>query len=176
MGFGEPDRHDRRVSELCIEIGRELGMSPADQLILSGAGLMHDIGKLGIPRAILHKQGPLTEAEWRVMKTHPQIGITILGGRSRMTREMLGILYHHERMDGSGYPHGLISSEIPIEARIVAVADTYDVLTSDRPYRSAFTHFAALRTVLLDAGPLLDPEVVAALQRVLSVRREGIVA
>jgi len=176
MGTIGPDGHDRRVSELCVMIGRELRMGPADQLVLSRAGLLHDVGKLGIPQAILDKQGALNEAEWRVMKTHPELGISILGGTGRITREMLGVLYHHERMDGSGYPHGLSSFEIPIEARIVAVADTYDVLTSDRPYRAACSHHDALLRVLDDAGPKLDPSVVAALHRVLSAHRAGLVA
>ena len=157
-------------------IGRELGMSLAGQLVLRRSGLMHDVGKLGIPQAILDKRGSLTESEWRVMKTHPELGIAILGGTGRITREMLGVLYHHERMDGSGYPHGLASAEIPIEARIVAVADTYDVLTTDRPYRQAVSPAQALLRVLDDAGPRLDPMVVAALHRILGEYRAHLVA
>src|SRR6266436_6894180 len=165
MGLTGPDGHDRRVSELCVMIGRELGMSPAEQLVVSRSGLLHDVGKLGIPQSILDKRGSLTESEWRVMKTHPELGIAILGGTGRITREMLGVLYHHERMDGSGYPHGLASAEIPIAARIVAVADTYDVLTTDR-----------LLKVLDAAGPRLDPMVVAALHRILGAYRAHLVA
>jgi HD-GYP domain-containing protein (c-di-GMP phosphodiesterase class II) len=176
MGLTGPDGHDRRVSELCVMIGRELGMSPAAQLVVSRSGLLHDVGKLGIPQSILDKRGSLTESEWRVMKTHPELGIAILGGTGRITREMLGVLYHHERMDGSGYPHGLASAEIPIEARIVAVADTYDVLTTDRPYRQAVSPANALLKVLDDAGPRLDPMVVAALHRILGVYRAHLVA
>jgi HD-GYP domain-containing protein (c-di-GMP phosphodiesterase class II) len=157
-------------------IGRELGMSAAGQLVVRRSGLMHDVGKLGIPQAILDKRGALTESEWRVMKTHPELGIAILGGTGRITREMLGVLYHHERMDGSGYPHGLASAEIPIEARIVAVADTYDVLTTDRPYRNAVSPAQALLRVLDDAGPRLDPMVVAALHRILGEYRAHLVA
>jgi HD-GYP domain-containing protein (c-di-GMP phosphodiesterase class II) len=93
-----------------------------------------------------------------------------------MTREMLGVLYHHERMDGSGYPHRLASTEIPIEARIVAVADTYDVLTTDRPYRRAVSPIEALLKVLDDAGPRLDPMVVAALHRIAGAYRAHLVA
>jgi HD-GYP domain-containing protein (c-di-GMP phosphodiesterase class II) len=163
------ERHDRRVAELAIDIGRQLGMTSRQLDPLGRGGLLHDIGKLGIPAAILDKAGALTEAEWRVMKTHPELGLAILGGTGRYTREMLAVLYHHERMDGSGYPHGLASAEIPIEARIVAVADTYDVLTSDRPYRAAFTQLEALRRILQEAGPHLDPRVVDALLQVPSV-------
>jgi len=157
--------HDRRVAHLSIEIGRELGMSPTSLDVLGRAGLLHDIGKLAIPASILEKNGALTESEWRVMKTHPELGLLILGETGRFTREMLAVLYHHERMDGSGYPHGLIAAEIPIEARIVAVADTYDVLTSDRPYRSAFNQPEALHRIFEEAGPHLDPRVVDALMR-----------
>ena len=176
MGTTGPDGHDRRVAELCVMIGRELGMTSVEQVVLSRSGLLHDVGKLGIPQSILDKQGALTESEWRVMKTHPELGIAILGGTGRITREMLGVLYHHERMDGSGYPHGLASAEIPIEARIVAVADTYDVLTTDRPYRQAVSPGEALVRVLDDAGPRLDPVVVAALHRILGAYRRNLVA
>jgi len=168
--FGDTP-HDRRVAHLSSEIGRELGMSRTSQDVLERSGWLHDIGKLGIPVSILEKNGTLTESEWRIMKTHPELGLAILGETGRFTREMLAILYHHERMDGSGYPHGLIAAEIPIEARIVAVADTYDVLTSDRPYRSAFNQSEALRRIIDEAGPHLDPYVVDALVRTLLTGR-----
>ena|SRR5436305_5793668 len=160
--------HDRRVAQLAIEIGKALGMARDEQEVLGRAGLLHDIGKLGIPAEILGKTGPLTEPEWTVMRTHPELGLAILGATGRFTREMLAVLYHHERMDGAGYPHGLAAEEIPIEARIVAVADTFDVLTSDRPYRNAFSHGEAVKRVQLEAGPHLDPTVVDALMRTLA--------
>jgi len=163
--------HDRRVANLSIEIGRELGMRPPSLDVLGRSGLLHDIGKLAIPASILEKSGALTESEWRVMKTHPELGLVILGETGRFTREMLAVLYHHERMDGSGYPHGLAAAEIPIEARVVAVADTYDVLTSDRPYRTAFNQSEALRRIFDEAGPHLDPLVVDALVRTLLTGR-----
>ena len=164
--FGDKP-HDRRVAQLSIDIGRELGMSGANLEVLGRAGLLHDVGKLGIPASILEKKGALTEAEWRLMRTHPELGLAILGETGRYTREMLAVLYHHERMDGSGYPHGLAAGEIPIEARIVAVADTYDVLTSDRPDRKACNQFEALRRLFEEAGPHLDPLMVGALVRTL---------
>jgi HD-GYP domain-containing protein (c-di-GMP phosphodiesterase class II) len=160
--------HDRRVAELSVEIGRSLGMSGEQQEILGRAGLLHDVGKLGIPPQILQKEGPLTEAEWGVIRTHPELGLAILGATGRFTREMLAVLYHHERIDGSGYPQGLAASEIPIEARIVAVADTFDVLTSDRPYRRAFPYQEAIQRVCWEAGTHLDPVVVGALMRTLA--------
>jgi HD domain len=163
----ETQGHNRRVAQLCVQIGRQLGMSATELRVLARSGLLHDVGKLGIPDAILEKQGPLDESEAAVMKTHPEIGVTILRRGGHFKRELLGVLYHHERMDGSGYPHGLMADAIPIEARIVAVADTYDVLTTDRPYRHACDGAEARRVVREEAGSHLDRRVVAALMRAL---------
>jgi hypothetical protein len=163
----ETQGHNRRVAQLCVQIGRQLGMSATELRVLARTGLLHDVGKLGIPDAILEKQGPLDESESAVMKTHPEIGVAILKRGGHFKRELLGVLYHHERMDGSGYPHGLQADAIPIEARIVAVADTYDVLTTDRPYRHACGGREARRIVEAEAGTHLDPRVVVALMRAL---------
>jgi HD domain-containing protein len=163
----ETQGHNRRVAQLCVHIGRQLGMSASELRVLARAGLLHDVGKLGIPDSILEKQGPLDDAEAAVMKTHPEIGVTILKRGGHFKRELLGVLYHHERMDGSGYPHGLVAEAIPIEARVVAVADTYDVLTTDRPYRHACDGTEARRVVHEEAGSHLDQRVVAALMLAL---------
>ena len=159
----ETQGHNRRVAEVCVKIGRELGVTASELRVLARSGLLHDVGKLGIPDAILHKPGPLNDSEWAVMKTHPEIGLTILGRAGHFKRELLAVLYHHERIDGSGYPHGLIGEAIPLEARIVAVADTYDVLTSDRPYRKARSCAEALSVIQAEAGSHLDHRVVTAL-------------
>jgi HD-GYP domain-containing protein (c-di-GMP phosphodiesterase class II) len=159
----ETQGHNRRVAEMCVKIGREMSMMASEQRVLARAGLLHDVGKLGIPDAILHKHGSLNAEEWKVMKTHPEVGVSILGRAGHFKRELLAVLYHHERMDGSGYPHGLSGDAIPIEARIVAVADTYDVLTSDRPYRKARSAADARTVVQHEAGTHLDPKVVTAL-------------
>ena len=173
----ETQGHNRRVAQLCVQIGRQLGMSATELRVLARSGLLHDVGKLGIPDSILEKEGPLDESETVVMKTHPEIGVAILKRGGHFKRELLGVLYHHERMDGSGYPHGLQADAIPIEARIVAVADTYDVLTTDRPYRQACGGREARRVVEEEAGTHLDPQVVVALMRALdspdSGRRHG---
>ena len=169
----ETQGHNRRVAQLCVQIGRQLGMSATELRVLARTGLLHDVGKLGIPDSILEKHGPLTEAESVVMRTHPEIGVTILKRGGHFKRELLGVLYHHERMDGSGYPHGLVADGIPIEARIVAVADTYDVLTTNRPYRQACGGREARRVVQNEAGTHLDPHVVVALMRALDRRETG---
>ncbi len=154
--------HNRRVSQLCVQIGRQMAMTTAELRVLARAGLLHDIGKLGIPDQILDKGAPLDESEWKLMRSHPEIGLSILGdGRSR--RELMAVLYHHERLDASGYPYGLGGEAIPIEARIVAAADTYDALTSDRPYRKARGQAEARMVLMEEAGRRLDARVVSAL-------------
>ena len=163
----ETQGHNHRVAELSVKLGRQLGMSASELRTLARAGLLHDVGKLGIPDAILHKQGPLSADEWKVMMTHPEIGLTILRRAGRFKRELLAVLYHHERIDGSGYPHGLVGDAIPVEARIVAVADTFDVLTSDRPYRKARSIADAIRVVQAEGGAHLDAKVVEALVAIL---------
>jgi HD-GYP domain-containing protein (c-di-GMP phosphodiesterase class II) len=167
LGLKVKDReargHNLRVARLCVHIGRQMSMSASELRILARAGLMHDIGKLGIPEAVLEKHSPLDESEWILMRTHPEMGLTLLDRAGQSSREVLAVLYHHERLDGSGYPYGLKAEAIPIEARIVAVADTYDALTSDRPYRKACTQAEARRVLVEEAGSRLDSKAVAAL-------------
>ena len=163
----EANAHNLRVARLCVHIGRQLSMTAFELRVLARAGLMHDVGKLAIPESVLAKHSPLDEAEWSLMRTHPEAGLTLLGRAGQSSREILAVLYHHERMDGSGYPYGLRAEAIPIEARIVAVADTYDALTSDRPYRMACSDFEARRVLVQEAAARLDPKAVHALFRAL---------
>lgn len=159
----EAREHNLRVARLCIHIGRQLSMSASELRVLGRAGLMHDIGKLGIPNAVLDKHAPLSDSEWTLVRMHPEMGLTLLHRAGQSSREVLAVLYHHERLDGSGYPYGLHAEAIPMEARIVAVADTYDALTSDRPYRSACSDADARRVLREEAGTRLDAKAVKAL-------------
>src|SRR5258708_1966702 len=159
--------HNGRVGELCVQIARQLGMTDSEQRVLARSGLLHDIGKLALPGSILHKHDPLDDSEWKLMKTHPEVGLKILQWAGNVERALLAVLYHHERMDGTGYPHGLTGDAIPIEARVVAVADMYDVLTSDRPYRRGPKEREARRGLGDAPGPHLHPAVGSALLRSL---------
>ena len=162
--------HNNRVAELAVRIGRAMEL-PTDTLrTLARAGLLHDVGKIGIPDAILSKPGPLDAQEWTVIKRHPALGREILLRVPSLHREADIVIAHHERIDGSGYPHGLRGDEIPLEARILAVADTYDVLISDRPYRKAFDAVHAARILREESGTHLWEPAVRALLRSLSER------
>ena len=167
----EASAHNLRVARLGVHIGRQLSMSASELRILARAGLLHDVGKLGIPDAVLGKHSPLDEAEWSIMRTHPELGLNMLDRAGQSSRETLAVLYHHERLDGSGYPYGLKAEAIPIEARIVAVADTYDALTSDRPYRTARSEAEARRVLAEEAKARLDPRAVEALFDALDIHQ-----
>lgn len=159
----ESREHNLRVARLCVNMGRQMSMSAGELRVLARAGLLHDIGKLGIPDDVLEKHSELDESEWVLMRAHPEMALTLLDGTARSRREVLAVLYHHERLDGSGYPYGLKAEAIPVEARIVAVADTYDALTSNRPYRRACSQFEARRVLREESGERLDSIAVSAL-------------
>lgn len=129
------------------------------------AGLLHDVGKIGIPDSILNKPGRLTKEEWELVRTHPSVGASILAKAPLLTEVMPIVLGHHEHFDGSGYPHRLAREDIPLGARILAVADAYDAMTSHRPYRPAMSHEDALAELKANAVRQFDPEVVAALEK-----------
>jgi putative nucleotidyltransferase with HDIG domain len=154
--------HSERVGASSRRLAIALGLSPADVEVVARAGLLHDIGKIGIPEGLLRKPGALNAEEWTLMRRHPVIGAQIVAPFEFFTAGAVVIRHHHERMDGSGYPDGLTGAEIPIGARIVAVADVYDALTSDRPYRPAMSAAAARANLRAQAGRGLDEEIVAA--------------
>ena len=161
----ETGRHTQRVGQMAADLAQAMGLDSRTVSLMERAAPLHDIGKIGIPDAILLKPGNLTPEELAVMRTHPRIGAQMLsGGRSElmMMAERIA-LSHHECWDGSGYPGGLAGSAIPIEARIVAVADCIDALTHNRPYRASWPLKAVLEEVHRCSGTQFDPEIVNAM-------------
>jgi len=148
------------VTELALKLAKSLNLSETEMIQVRWGALLHDIGKMGVPDEILLKPGPLTEAEWVVMKKHPIFAFDMLSP-IRYLRQALDIPYcHHEKWDGSGYPQGLKGYQIPLSARIFAVIDVWDALRSDRPYRPAWTEDKALEYIKASAGTHFDPQVV----------------
>lgn len=150
--------HSERVTEFSISIAVELGLSEADCERIRLSGLLHDIGKVGIPDSILLKDGRLTDEEFKLMKLHPEIGYRILAPIKQMRPYLDGVRYHHERLSGCGYPLGLKGDEIPLDARIIAVADVFDALTSDRPYREALAPQDAIEIIRKDVPKDIDSD------------------
>jgi diguanylate cyclase (GGDEF)-like protein/putative nucleotidyltransferase with HDIG domain len=159
-------RHSQTVGRYCELMAHELGLSRERVERVRVAGVLHDIGKIGVPDSILRKPGPLTEEEYAQMKKHPEIGARILGG-SGLNDIREWILAHHERPDGRGYPSRLKDDEIPLEAKVLAVADAYEAMTSDRVYRPSIGEDAARRQLESCSGSQFDPTVVAAFLAVL---------
>lgn len=159
----ETEGHSTRVSRLTYMLGKKMGLNSQQLKALERGALLHDIGKIGISDTILHKPGKLTEDEWKIMRVHPDIGARIIE-RIPFLQDCLPIVrYHHERWNGSGYPKGLKGTEIPLPARIFAVADVFDALTSNRLYRKKLSAEEALRYLREQAGILFDPDIVEAL-------------
>lgn len=154
--------HSTRVTRLARNIGKEMECSDEQLDPLNFSGQLHDIGKLGIPDSILLKPGPLTEQEFEAIKKHPVIGANIVSHLGLLTEEEKIILHHHERWDGKGYPDGLRGDSIPLLARVLAVADVYDAMASDRAYRKRLAEDVVVNTILHGAGTLFDGEVVDA--------------
>ena len=152
--------HTIRVAEKAVALGQALRLPNEKLRILARAGLLHDIGKLGIPDSILLKPGPLSAEQFLVIKEHPRLGLEILERVGSLEREIQAIRGHHERMDGTGYPDGLSGDQIPIEARVLAVADVYDSLASDRAYRKALPMEQVKEIMRETSGSHLDPQVV----------------
>jgi PAS domain S-box-containing protein len=152
--------HTMRVLDITIKICKEFGFTSKDLMHIHRGVLLHDIGKVGVPDGILNKPGPLTDEEWKIMKKHPEYAYQMLYPIAYL-RPALDIPYcHHEKWDGSGYPRGLKGNEIPLSARIFAIVDVYDALTSDRPYRKAWTKEVTLQYIRENSGTHFDPEIV----------------
>jgi hypothetical protein len=162
--------HSRRVARYATMIARRMGLAPAEVARIRAAAAVHDVGKIETPIAILHKQGRLTDAEFDAIKRHPVDGARMVAGVG--DDELTAIVrHHHERLDGTGYPDGLGGCAIPLGARIIAVADTFDAITSERPYRRAKAHRAAIELLRREAGAQLDPDAVSAFRSVYFSRR-----
>jgi PAS domain S-box-containing protein len=158
----ETEGHTQRVTELTVRLAHALGVRGSDLIHIRRGALLHDIGKMGIPDAILLKPGPLTEEEWTIMRRHPVYAYDLLAPITFLRPALPIPFYHHERWDGSGYPHGLCGSDIPWAARIFAVVDVWDALCSDRPYRPAWPPAQVRAHIQALAGIHFDPTVVAA--------------
>ncbi|WP_327224655.1 HD-GYP domain-containing protein [Streptomyces platensis] len=163
--------HSERVGRASVMIARELGLAEDRMEALRFAGILHDVGKLGVPTRLLRKDGPLTPQERRVIELHPEYGHEIVRGIGFLEEARAAILHHHERLDGSGYPYGLRGHQIPEVARVVAVADAFDAMTSTRSYRRARPVPAAVAELRKCAGAQFDPRMVRAL--VASLDRDG---
>jgi putative nucleotidyltransferase with HDIG domain len=163
--------HSERVGQASMMIARELGMDDSRVEVLRFAGILHDVGKLGVPTRLLRKDGPLTPEERRVIELHPEYGHEMVRGIGFLGEARAAVLHHHERLDGSGYPYGLMGSQIPESARVVAVADAFDAMTSTRSYRRARPVSVAVAELERCAGAQFDPRMVAAL--VLALGKYG---
>jgi PAS domain S-box-containing protein/putative nucleotidyltransferase with HDIG domain len=156
----ETEGHTQRVTRMAVELAKAMGMNEEELVHVRRGALLHDIGKIGVPDPILLKPDKLTDKEWRIMKQHPQFAYDMLSSISYLRRAVEIPYCHHEKWDGSGYPRGLKGEQIPLAARIFAVADVWDAVTSDRPYRKAWSKEEALKYIREQSGKHFDPQVV----------------
>ena len=159
--------HSDRVTRYAVDIAQEMHLSKKEVEVIQHAGILHDLGKLGIDDAILRKPGKLTDEEYDLIKKHPEIGEYMLGPLKFLKDEKPIVRHHHERYDGRGYPDGLKGEAIPLGARIMAVADTFDAMTSERPYRPIYPINSVVQEIQENSGTQFDPKVVEAFLRVL---------
>ena len=153
------EQHSKRSSEICRKIGESIRLSESEISKLEAVALLHDIGKIAINEGILNKPGKLKEQEWDEIRKHPEIGYRILNTSYEFSELADCILAHHERWDGRGYPQGLKGENIPLISRIIAIADSYDAMTSDRPYRKALSIERAVLEIIKNSGTQFDPEI-----------------
>ena len=165
--------HSERVSHRCLQLADHIGLNDKEKKVLQLAALLHDIGKIGTPENILNKPGSLDNEEISLIREHPQNGYNILKPLEELSESLPGILYHHERYDGRGYPAGLKGDEIPFQARLIAVADVYDAFTTERAYRAAISPANALAIMEKEAGKQLDPHCVAVFKEVINLELNG---
>lgn len=166
------EKHSKRVSDICIQIGKKLHMKSEELQLLKAISNLHDIGKIAIDEAILNKPGKLTDAEWEIIKRHPEIGYRIISTSPEYAEIAYDILSHHEKWDGTGYPRALSGQNIPIRARIISIADAYDAMVSERPYRKSLTHEEAITEIKKHSGTQFDPNLVKVFLELFETKNE----
>lgn len=159
--------HSKRVTRCAVETAEELGLAAEECRMIERAGILHDIGKIGISDNILHKSGKLNEEDWIAIKKHPRRGVEILEPLKFLSRENEIICHHHERFDGKGYPDGIKGKDIPLGARILAVTDTFDAMNSKRPYREPLAEDMIISELKNNSGSQFDPVVIGAFLKLL---------
>jgi len=165
------ESHGERMGELAIKLGKEVGLKDYELHELEILAILHDIGKVGIPDAILFKPGPLSKEEWEAMKRHCEIGARISRGIPEIASISQDILYHHEWWDGSGYPEGLKGDAIPIKARIISIVDAYDSMRSKRPYKRVLTKKEAIEELKKFAGKQFDPFLIEKFLKIIQHKK-----
>ncbi len=156
----ETEGHTKRVTEMTVKLARKLNCTDEELIHIRRGALLHDMGKMGIPDEILQKPGPLTDDEWIVMRRHPQYAYQMLAPINYLKQALIIPYYHHERWNGSGYPHKLKEKDIPLFARLFAVVDVWDALSSDRPYRKAMPLKEVVDYLQKESGNLFDSDIV----------------
>jgi HD-GYP domain-containing protein (c-di-GMP phosphodiesterase class II) len=164
--------HTERVTEYSVMIARKMGFTGEEIQRIELSALLHDVGKIGIPDKILLKPGKLTDEEFEVVKEHPSRGVKMLRPIKQLRMVLNGIKHHHEKLDGSGYPDGLIGNGIPLVARIITVGDAYDAMTTNRPYRNALPREEAIRRLKQDSNTQFDPELVDVFVKCIEEEKE----
>jgi PAS domain S-box-containing protein len=167
----ETEGHTQRVTELTLKVARAIGFSEEELIQIRRGALLHDMGKMAIPDEILQKPGPLNEAEWREMRRHPIYAYEMLSPISYLHGALQIPFCHHERWDGSGYPRGLKGEEIPLAARLFAVVDVWDALSSDRPYRKRMPRAEVIAYIRDNAGKIFDPKLVQVFLSVIEAQK-----
>ena len=163
----ETEGHTLRVTDLAVKLARNMGINEGELLFIRRGALLHDIGKLGVPDSILHKPSSLTDEEWEIMRQHPQLAYDMLYPIEYL-RPALDVPYcHHEKFDGTGYPRKLKGEQIPLSARIFAIVDVWDAVTSDRPYRPAWDNQKAMNYINEQSGKHFDPKVVEGFNKLM---------
>jgi HD-GYP domain-containing protein (c-di-GMP phosphodiesterase class II) len=170
----ETEGHTQRVTEMTLQLARRITIPREELIHIRRGATLHDIGKMGIPDRILLKPGPLTVEEWDTMRQHPQFACSLLSSIDYLRPAKDIPCYHHERWDGSGYPAGLKEEEIPLPARLFAIVDVYDALTSDRPYRSKWSKQATLQYIKEQSGTFFDPAIVPAFLEMIKDKERAV--